>query len=98
MEKYDEEPALLTVEACELSHSIRERLVEVMLNEEGLKPKHMIKARYDNQWYLDSGASNHMTGSKEMFSHLDAEVTGIVRFGDGSSVDICGCGTVLIQC
>ena len=37
-------------------------------------------------WYLDSGASNHMTGSKEAFSELDGNVTGTVKFGDGSRV------------
>ena len=38
------------------------------------------------RWYLDSGASNHMTGSKEAFSELDDNVTGTVKFGDGSRV------------
>lgn len=49
-------------------------------------------------WYFDSGASNHMIGSKEMFAHLDAAVASTVRFGDGSTVDIYGRGTVLFQC
>ena len=39
-------------------------------------------------WYLDSGASNHMTGSKEDFSELDGNVTGTVKFGDDSRVTI----------
>ena len=39
-------------------------------------------------WYLDSGASNHMTGSKAAFSELDGDVTGTVKFDDGSRVAI----------
>jgi len=38
------------------------------------------------RWYLDSGASNHMTGPKEAFSELDDDVTGMVKFGDGLRV------------
>ena len=42
----------------------------------------------EQRWYLDSGASNHMTGSKASFSELDDDVTGMVKFGDGSRVAI----------
>ena len=30
----------------------------------------------EQRWYLDSGASNHMTGSKASFSELGDDVTG----------------------
>ena len=46
-------------------------------------------------WYLDTGASNHMTGNRVAFSELDQSITGTVKFGDGSVVDIIGCGTIL---
>ena len=46
-------------------------------------------------WYLDTGASNHMTGNRAAFSELDQSITGMVKFGDGSVVDIVGCGTIL---
>ena len=48
----------------------------------------------EQRWYLDSGASNHMTGSKEAFFKLDNDVTGTVKFGDGSRVAIQGRGTI----
>ena len=52
----------------------------------------------EHRWYLDSGASNHMTGSKVAFSELDGGVTGSVRFGDNSKVEIRGHGTVIFLC
>ena len=49
-------------------------------------------------WYLDSGASNHMIGSKVVFSELDDDVTSMVKFGDGSRVAIRGHGTIIFRC
>jgi hypothetical protein len=48
----------------------------------------------DDRWYLDSGASNHMSGDRAAFVELDEHVTGGVKFGDGSTVAIHGCGIV----
>ena len=42
----------------------------------------------EQQWYLDSSASNHMMGSKAAFSELDDDMTGTVKFGDGSRMAI----------
>ena len=50
------------------------------------------------RWYLDSGASNHMTGSKEAFFELDDNVTGTLKFGDGSRVAIRGRSTIIFRC
>jgi hypothetical protein len=46
-------------------------------------------------WVLDTGAMNHMTGCKSVFSDLDRAIHGTVRFGDGSVVQLKGMGTVL---
>lgn len=51
-----------------------------------------------NIWYLDNGASNHMTGYKSKFTDLDESVTGKVKFGDGSTVNIEGKGSVTFEC
>ncbi|EEC81933.1 hypothetical protein OsI_25798 [Oryza sativa Indica Group] len=54
---------------------------------------------HDNKrWILDTGASNHMTGSRAAFSDIDTNVTGNVRLGDGSLVRIGGRGTILFAC
>ena len=44
---------------------------------------------------LIRGASNHMTGCREVLSSLDTSVRGTVRFGDGSLVEIVGIGSVV---
>lgn len=56
------------------------------------------KVSESNVWYLDNGASNHMTGAKAKFTKIDEEINGQVRFGDGSTVKIEGKGTIMLQC
>lgn len=69
----------------------------VFLQELKVKPKLGDNAGEESdKWYLDTGASNHMTGSIEKFTELDKTIVGAVRFGDGSVVEIAGRGTVLI--
>jgi hypothetical protein len=48
-------------------------------------------------WYLDTGATNHMMGRSDVFSHLDWAMRGSVKFGDGSVVAIHGCGTIIFS-
>jgi hypothetical protein len=48
-------------------------------------------------WYLDTGATNHMTGAREIFTELDTNINGTVRFGDGSVVPNKGRGTILFE-
>nr|GFA24096.1 zinc finger, CCHC-type [Tanacetum cinerariifolium] len=68
---------------------------EVSLHEKdvGYKETYM-----DSLWYLNNGASNHMAGVREHFKELDKKVSGKVRFGDGSYIEIKGKGSILIEC
>ncbi|KAD6453258.1 hypothetical protein E3N88_07963 [Mikania micrantha] len=89
----DEEPTLLLTMAGEEKGKV------VSLNEQTVFLQHQDTAEKNkNMWYLDNGASNHMTGVQELFAELDTKVTGSVRFGDGSKVDIKGKGVLLFQC
>jgi hypothetical protein len=74
---------------CEQEHPSDQTSVAelVLLNEGKVKPKLGGEQEFDS-WYLDSGASNHVTDCKEVFSDLDETVKGLVRFGDGSVVEI----------
>ena len=50
----------------------------------------------EGAWILYTGATNHMTGNRDALSSLDETVRGIVRFGDGSTVEIQGIGAVAV--
>ncbi|KAJ0432427.1 putative RNA-directed DNA polymerase [Helianthus annuus] len=70
----------------------------VFLNEEWVNPKRFeTEPMEKDTWYLDNGASNHMTGNQAYFFELNERVTGKVKFGDGSCIDIRGKGSVLLE-
>jgi len=73
----------------------------VYLNEEKVMPElHLTGGgeQTGDMWYLDNGASNHMTGDPTKFRKLDGGITGRVKFGDGSTVHIEGKGSILFRC
>ena len=47
-------------------------------------------------WYLNTGATNHMTGQQNFFTTLDELADGFVKFGDDSRVEIKGSGNVVV--
>ncbi|XP_076910471.1 uncharacterized protein LOC143568122 [Bidens hawaiensis] len=56
----------------------------------------MADEKNEGTWYLDNGASHHMSGKKEFFTTLDERVSGQVKFGDGSEIEIKGKGNVTV--
>ena len=48
-------------------------------------------------WYVDTGCSNHMCGSKSSFSYLNEYFHSLVRFGDCSTVKVMGKGDIEIR-
>ncbi|XP_078444827.1 uncharacterized protein LOC144713958 [Wolffia australiana] len=48
-------------------------------------------------WYLDTGASNHLTCDRSFFQELNEYAVGCVRFGDGSRTAICGRRSILLK-
>lgn len=71
----------------------------VYLNEGKVKPRDFeTSTNPDNIWYLDNGASNHMTGNRSYFKSLNEKITGKVRFGDDSRIDIKGKGSIVFCC
>ena len=108
----EDEATILMAMFCALHDVEAEEREEVTMVEgpgKALKTVNLDEPRYqvhlrcvgadqEQRWYLDSGASNHMTGSKDSFSELDGDVTGTVKFGDGSRVSIQGRGTIIFRC
>lgn len=61
----------------------------VFLNKKNVLPeKYETNSGGENIWYLDNGASNHMTGDQRYFSRINNIINGKVRFGDNSRIDI----------
>lgn len=61
----------------------------VYLNEEKIMPtKYEANDEDKNIWYVDNGASNHMTKDRRYFSKINESITGKVTFGDDSRIDI----------
>ena len=48
-------------------------------------------------WYLDSGASNHMAGTRQLFTDLDENIKGEISFGDLSKVPVKGRGDIVLK-
>jgi hypothetical protein len=85
-----ENEALLLAEVCDVVHRPSQI---VHLSERKVVPVECP----EGVWVLDTGASNHMTGIRSALSQLNDTVTGSVSFGDGSTVKICGLGSVVLQ-
>ena len=50
----------------------------------------------DRRWYLDTGASSHMTCKKKFFHNIDENMKGRVKFGDGSRIPYEGKGNIFV--
>ncbi|KAK3121536.1 hypothetical protein QOZ80_8BG0655630 [Eleusine coracana subsp. coracana] len=75
-----------------------QRAVVHLLEEKVFSQLGQEEDRDAKRWVVDTGATNHMTGSWDAFSALDVGVCGTVKFGDGSVVRIEGCGSLLLKC
>lgn len=96
----EESPSLYMAVVTPAEDNVRRmhHVEHVFLNERKLMPDMEEGTVHgEMKWYLDTGASNHMTGDASIFSELNHGVIGSVKFGDGSLVEIAGRGTVLFK-
>lgn len=59
--------------------------------------QHVKEEPEEGTWYLDTGCSNHMCGSKSSFFRLNEDFHTTVCFGDNSSVNVMGKGDIQIR-
>ena len=67
----------------------------VYLKEQKVKPSSFdIDPDSIHLWYLDNGASNHMSANRLFFFEFDEKIKGMVKFGDDSRIEIQGKGSI----
>lgn len=49
-----------------------------------------------DRWYLDTVATQNMTGWHEYVTDLDSTIRGTIKFGDASDVEIAGVDSILV--
>lgn len=54
----------------------------------------MAESEQDNDWYLDSGSSNHATPRADYFSSIDKNAAHEIRTANNSTMKACGVGTI----
>jgi hypothetical protein len=83
------------------SHSMSPLTPSALLHIDELRAWAFLSDGSDNDklewWYLDSGAMHHMIGCVGHFVDLDRSVQGSVKFGDESTVEICGIGSIVFM-
>nr|GEZ16377.1 zinc finger, CCHC-type [Tanacetum cinerariifolium] len=71
-------------EALQTRHIVQEKRdkgKKIFLKKKEIKPKDYISTD-ESLWYLDNGASNHMTGIRTHFKEIDEKISGRVRFDE----------------
>ena len=59
----------------------------------------MVSSMMGSFWYLDSGASFHMTSDKELFSELEEKYLKMhFKMGDDGKYNVTGVGTITFSC
>lgn len=48
-------------------------------------------------WFVDSGCSNHMSGTRSMFKEIDESQRKHIRLGDNKQIQVEGKGTVVVE-
>ncbi|CAL8167828.1 unnamed protein product [Prunus armeniaca] len=56
-----------------------------------------IERRVSDEWYIDSGCSNHMTSREDLLVDIDRRVKDKVQVGTGVLVDVAMKGTLVIE-
>ena len=81
--------------------NIRESHAQVAEGDDDMKmvltTSHAATDNNNDQWLLDTGCSNHLSGKKELFSDLDESYHTSVKLGDNSKLEVLGKGKIAIR-
>nr|XP_004248906.1 uncharacterized protein LOC101247268 [Solanum lycopersicum] len=66
-------------------------------NDGDLTAVEMKNIEASNEWYVDNGCNNHMTGDEKAFLSINNSITTKVKMGNGALVDAKGKGTISIN-
>ena len=83
-------------------HKKREQENFCEKQEEEREEKIFFASKFDastksNEWYVDSGCTNHMTGDGKTFLSINNSITTKVKMRNGALVDVKGKGTISIN-
>ncbi|XP_047336655.1 uncharacterized protein LOC124940210 [Impatiens glandulifera] len=74
-----------------VQESSKEESYVMLLNKEKVMANLLASGdeyNYNDVWYLDSGANNHMTSHRVKFNEIDEKITRNVKFKDGSKTQV----------
>ncbi|KAM0043888.1 putative RNA-directed DNA polymerase [Helianthus debilis subsp. tardiflorus] len=88
--EYDDHEELLLMAAVDIEKYEKEALLLMASVDDG-------KLRKENIWFLDSACSNHMTGTRDWFIHLDESYKHSVRLGNDLRLEVKGVGDIRLE-
>ena len=88
--KIDAEEELMLVVQSKAANNAEEELLQMAQTDIHNNSK-------ETMWFLDSGCSNHMTGDRQWFSHLNESFRQVVKLGNDSKMVVMGKGNIKLQ-
>ncbi|KAD1605691.1 hypothetical protein E3N88_42566 [Mikania micrantha] len=93
---YNDEPQAQVANEDEVANPAEDQHLFLMEANEPFLLMTNSEENRNNLWFIDSGCSNHMTGIRESFIHIDESFILEVNLGNKKKLEVAGKGTVKI--